>query len=83
VKPRIIFEAPASAIHRAALSPDGRVVAVSTARGAILIVDADSGKTMHQWKLPGGADVAFASDGRHIATGQRRWHRVHSAAAAA
>src|SRR5207302_4142185 len=67
--PKIVFEAFGSVIHRAALSPNGSLLAMSTERGAIVIVDVASGKKVHGWKLPGGADVAFAADGRHIATG--------------
>ena len=68
-KPKIVFEAFGSVIHRVALSPNGSLLALSTARGAIVIVDVESGKKVHEWKLPGGADVAFAWDGRHVATG--------------
>jgi WD40 repeat protein/formylglycine-generating enzyme required for sulfatase activity len=52
-----------------ACSPTGQHFATSSATGQVALWDATSGAKLHDWQLPGPVHaVAFAADGRHLAT---------------
>ena len=50
------------------LSPDGKRVAYADQSGEFKLLEVDGGKTIFAKKLDGSAQVAFAPDGRSIAT---------------
>jgi WD40 repeat protein len=62
-----------SGILRAlALSPDGRMLASSAQDKRVIVWDTTAGKKLHEWQLPGEVTaLAFATDGRHLASGNR------------
>ncbi len=50
------------------ISPDGKSVAFASQLGDLKLLGTDSGKTLFSKKLDGSARVAFAPDGRSLAT---------------
>jgi WD40 repeat protein/serine/threonine protein kinase len=51
-------------------SPDGDLLAISSATGRIMVWDLNTRKLVQNWFLPPSANVvAFAPDGRHLAAG--------------
>jgi WD40 repeat protein len=50
-------------------SPDGRLLATVDGDEKVVVFDAVTGAKRHAWQLPGPVStVAFAADGRHLAT---------------
>jgi WD40 repeat protein len=63
------FRMPDSWELKAALSPDGRLLAAASLRGELRVWDVSSGKEVYAARLPGYANqLLFAPDGRHLAT---------------
>jgi WD40 repeat protein len=57
------------AVTSVAFAPDGRTL-VSSDGGLLILWDVASGQRLREWRLAGESnDVAFASDGRHLITG--------------
>jgi WD40 repeat protein len=58
-----------SVVRSVAISPDGKTLASAGQDGRALIWDAGAGSKLHDWQLPGSPlALAFAHDGRHLAT---------------
>lgn len=65
----MVFKGSDSKVLSLALSPDGKTLVTSYDNGEVVLWETASAKKVRQWKLPArGRDVAFASDGKRIAT---------------
>jgi len=54
--------------NSAGLSPDGKILAVTGTAGELKVIEVDSGKTLFTKQLGAAAQLAFAPDGKSIAT---------------
>jgi WD40 repeat protein/tRNA A-37 threonylcarbamoyl transferase component Bud32 len=65
----VVLKGHASGIVRADFAPDGKLLASAGSDGHLVLWDATSGQRLDRWQLPGPVHhVAFAADGRHLAT---------------
>jgi WD40 repeat protein/serine/threonine protein kinase len=68
-KPRSPLTGYPQALTALAFSPDGQLLVGAYADGNVIVWDLTTSRQYDTWKLPGFIfGVAFASDGRHIAT---------------
>jgi WD40 repeat protein len=66
--PQLFLDEP-RAFTSLALSPDGKLLALSDATHGVLVCEARTGKRRHDWPIRGGVQaVTFAPDSRHVIT---------------
>lgn len=70
---RVPPDGPDELVHGLAISPDGALIAVGDESGALLLIDAATGRRLRAWSgfETGVRQIAFSPDGRRLAAAVR------------